>query len=360
MGEKDDSEGTDQEYLQIDILKAAMIALVIFDHAFSAGIKAGLGIQLWERLSVPTFLVITGFNYGRSFHRRGIIHLLDAFKGSYLSEKLKRYLMPFALLMIPMSILSILLAFFDVNLLSGLGPLPFWGPGIWYIPVILWGVLILPPLYISFQRRPKLTLVLCFVNDFAMHWLLYWLLQITEGSLTLQEAMLFFFQTNVLYYLSAVALGMWFSGGHGLEEERNRFIWFLLPLSLGYLLYYEIMDSQIFFLSSDYNLFGFPYAAFIFLVGMAVLPRESDSIWGRISARLGKGTYHILLTQAFCFSILYRLFPGFREGALVATSYVFWYLVVIVLSFTFGSLWRRVERGILEKDATRDHTSKDG
>jgi surface polysaccharide O-acyltransferase-like enzyme len=55
----------DKNYFQVDILKALMIFLVIFDHTIPWSIKDNLGVSLWERISIPVFMVILGFNFGK-------------------------------------------------------------------------------------------------------------------------------------------------------------------------------------------------------------------------------------------------------------------------------------------------------
>ena len=52
-----------KDYFQIDFLKVVMIFLVIFDHTIPWTLKGDIGVALWERISIPVFLVIMGFNY---------------------------------------------------------------------------------------------------------------------------------------------------------------------------------------------------------------------------------------------------------------------------------------------------------
>ena len=63
---KEEHEG---HYFQVDLLKAFMIAFVVLDHALGYTNKWGMGLELWERLSIPIFLIILGFNMGNSFKR---------------------------------------------------------------------------------------------------------------------------------------------------------------------------------------------------------------------------------------------------------------------------------------------------
>ncbi|MHA1670808.1 MAG: hypothetical protein ACTSV5_09540, partial [Promethearchaeota archaeon] len=57
-------------FFQVDVLKTIMIFLVIFDHTIPWDIKDNLGVALWERISIPVFLVIMGFNMGLSFQKK--------------------------------------------------------------------------------------------------------------------------------------------------------------------------------------------------------------------------------------------------------------------------------------------------
>ena len=71
----DEIEIRDERFFQIDFLKAVMIFLVIFDHTIPWDIKDYMGVIFWERISIPVFLVIMGFNMGISFQKRGEITL---------------------------------------------------------------------------------------------------------------------------------------------------------------------------------------------------------------------------------------------------------------------------------------------
>ena len=72
-------ETRESSYFQVDFLKAIMIFLVIFDHMVSWNIKSELGVALWERISIPVFLVIMGFNMGRSFQRKETTELRELY-----------------------------------------------------------------------------------------------------------------------------------------------------------------------------------------------------------------------------------------------------------------------------------------
>ena len=96
--EEDISPSRDTHFFQIDFVKAAMIFLVIFDHMVSWNIKNDIGVALWERISIPVFLVILGFNMGHSFRSHGEVTLKQLYSWGYFKRKILRYIIPFAIL----------------------------------------------------------------------------------------------------------------------------------------------------------------------------------------------------------------------------------------------------------------------
>ena len=92
------SSSIKSDFFQIDFLKAVMIFLVIFDHFVSWNIKGDIGVALWERISIPVFLVILGFNMGHSFRGQGDKSLKQLYSCSYFKKKSLRYIIPFLIL----------------------------------------------------------------------------------------------------------------------------------------------------------------------------------------------------------------------------------------------------------------------
>ena len=82
-------------YFAIDLLKALMIFLVVFDHTYPWDLKNAMGAQLWERISIPIFLVIIGFNMALSFNRKGEKSLKKLYSKKYFKQKFWRYIYPF-------------------------------------------------------------------------------------------------------------------------------------------------------------------------------------------------------------------------------------------------------------------------
>ena len=201
-----------------------MISLVILDHVLPHLTKSILFIQFWLRLSVPIFLIIMGFNYGHSFQSRGCTSFKEIYSNGYFKRKTRRYIFPFLIIFIPLTLIAILLDNFAFRVFSNRAIFPFWGPGIWYIPVVLSAVMVLPALYLLFGKRPNLTIAVCFTNDLIMHVFMYYLLEVTQIGTVTHDLIRFLFQSNIMLYLSAIVLGFWFSVDHDLFSPKHRFI----------------------------------------------------------------------------------------------------------------------------------------
>lgn len=312
-----------KDFFQIDLLKAAMIFLVIFDHTIPWVIKNEIGVALWERISIPVFLVIMGFNFSQSAKTRG----KDNFGTKYLYRRLSRYLVPFAITYIISIVFGLLFyetenvqiwflrqgsSFEFIHLFIGI--LPFWGPGNWFIPVLFGSIILLPIIYKGFSGKTFwafLTLILCFLIEIGMQYVVY--SQFKPYTYQEISTVLMFF-CNILFYTSAIGLGMWISRNHKLFRWHNVINWILFPLSLTYIIAYQFFDfrftdsSGIAYLSGDYNFLVTPYSAFLVLLVIKIIPKTKKGKITRVISVVGKSTYHILLTQIIYFAVLVAVY----------------------------------------------------
>lgn len=335
LKEKEDNKS----FFQVDVLKAIMIFLVIFDHTIPWSIKDNLGVSLWERISIPVFMVIMGFNYGKSFQSKKD-HLSESFyTREYFWKKFFRFIVPFLILYLISTIIGGLIYGFSIDLIQAgqwdyrfndfhllIGILPFWGPGNWFIPVIFGAIIILPGLYKGFaesQLKAIYTLIICFLIEIIVQSIIFFVFKNPNPPPTFQTwedyYCSLFFIYSIFMLLSAVGFGMWFSRDHELLSKNNIFVWILFFLSLTYLIAYQFFGYQIVvdgipFLTGDYNFMVFPYSAFLFLVAMKVLPAKSTSKIAKVIKMISKSTYHILLVQILYFAIVFALY-GDHYGA---------------------------------------------
>ncbi|MFX0002066.1 MAG: acyltransferase family protein [Candidatus Hodarchaeota archaeon] len=361
-----------ENFFQIDILKAAMIFLVIFDHIVSWNIKSYIGVSLWERISIPVFLVIMGFNMGRSFQRQEVQTLKELYSWSYFKNKIIRYILPFLTLYIASTFIGLFMYGFDLTAMWWgqyypehgfmqlfIGYLLFWGPGNWFLPVLFQSILIMPLLYFLFKKKPIFALVLCFVVEIAFQLGIFFFI----GDITSWEEVhiLNLIMNSVLFYLPGIALGLWFSFGYNLNEDRNFFVWLLYPISLAFIVAhqffsYRIRIDGIPLLRGDYHFLIIPYSAFLFLLAMKFLPQKSDWRISRGISLISRSTYHILLTQILGYGMITAFWgthyvidtlvtlPLDLNEIFLLIEYALNLIVLGVLFVSFGILWYKIDQ----------------
>ena len=367
----------DKNYFQVDILKALMIFLVIFDHTIPWSIKDNLGVSLWERISIPVFMVILGFNFGKSFQRKKTYLSESYYTREYFWNKLFRYFFPFLMLYLVSTVIGGLFYGFSIDLIQAgqwgihfneihllIGIIPFWGPGNWFIPVIFGAIIILPGLYKWFsESRSKAiyTLIICFIIEIIVQTIIFTLFKNPNPPPTFASWDAYYYALFFIYSIfllfSAVGFGMWFSRDHNLFSKNNVFLWILFPISLSYLIAYQFYDYRILvngipFLTGDYNFMVFPYSAFLFLVALKVFPKDSNSKMAKIIKTISRSTYHILLVQILYFAIVFALY-GDHYGASIfginQSNEIITYLYLIVnwsICIPIGIFWWHIEQRV--------------
>ena len=356
-----------KNFFQVDLMKALMIFLVIFDHTIPWSIKNEIGVSFWERISIPVFLVIIGFNMGLSFKRQGASSLKELYSWNYFKKKFFRYLAPFLALYIVSTIIGLFFYRFNFNAMYYgqlypdygtinyyLGILPFWGPGNWFIPVILGSIFILPLVYWLFIKSKIIALISCFVIEFLMQLIVFFVFgQFTSW----EEAHLYdFFALNILYYLSGIGLGIWFSFGYKISEKRNLFMWILFSISLLYIIQYQFFDFRLQidgvpFLRGDYHFLFIPYSAFLVLLAINFIPKKRKNKVAKIISTIGKSTYHILLVQILYFAVLIAIYRDHYGASIlgVATDDLNVYLNFLInlsICVPIGVIWWSIENSI--------------
>ena len=340
-------------FFQVDALKALAIAFVIFDHSRPITIYSITAAPFWERISIPLFLLIMGFNSGLSFKRSGAITLKELYSRSILKKRLKRYFLPFLFLYAGSWLLGIYFNALDFSVYTLIGWLPFWGPGNWFIFVLFTSVFVLPLVYRGFISHPKLTLLLCFLSELALQFVLFAFIPMPIQS---YEAgfVAGLIRMNILFYLPAVGMGLWFSEGYDIMEKRNRFMWIALPLSILYMTAYTFFEFRVQIVEGDiihsliwgdYTFLLYPYSAFLFLFALEFLPAEPSGRISRFIARIGKSSLHIYYFQIFYMSIMWYLFTYSQEGfGSEIALYIIYYLVNLAVCFMGGLIWYEASR----------------
>ncbi|MHA1511334.1 MAG: acyltransferase family protein [Promethearchaeota archaeon] len=351
-----------KNYFQVDIMKVWMISLVILDHS-TLRFLGQYGGAFWERIAIPGFLVVMGFNLGISFKEKGITTLKEAYSKEYFVSKMKRYVIPYIILYLIQGIIYIIVHTYfryemvylsrDLEGLRLLGFTFFWGPGMWFIPALFGSILIFPLLYICFNKAPIITFIACFVIEWSMHLLRFNIVPY-ESHITI-----WFFITHIFYMFSGIGMGLWISKNHEIFSLRNIIFWILLPLSLIFLGIYTVNGYEYLMLKmafyglgwigGDYNFITFPWSAILFLIILKIFPKNPknpENIFSKIIKEISRSTYHILLVQILYFSILFHFGVHRRNELnwdLNPTNLLWYYPLNLLITFTGGVIWQTLE-----------------
>ena len=355
-------------YFQLDVLKAIAIAFVVMDHSFTSEVKGPIGNLFWERLSIPFFLMVMGFNMAISLKYSGATSLRDFYTWQYFKRKIVRYVLPFLILYMGSIVLGLYFGFLSLNEYTLLGFLPFWGPGNWFIPLLFGFIVVAPFVYWAFKKQPILTMLLCFMSEIVLQLAMYIWLPLPFDS-ALEAFLVSAIRVSVLFFLPAIALGIWFSEGHDLFEKHNRFLAIYAPICFIFMVDYTthifrqigggvgyvftIIDD---IFRGDYTLLFYGYAAVIMLLGMMTIPQTTKGSIQRLIQKIGRASYHILLFQIFWMSIIYWItsheatyyheIPEFAVifGWPTPLLYIPFYLMSLTISFAGGLLWYHAEK----------------
>ncbi|RLI63160.1 MAG: hypothetical protein DRO88_10620 [Promethearchaeia archaeon] len=349
---------------QIDALKAIAMVLVIMDHSFTHQFLHQYGAPFWERIAIPIFMIIMGFNIGLSFRKRGEMSLEELYSWQYFEAKLRRYMIPYLLLYFIHGIIRLIVYtlnipvnsvyFYDEPIYRFLGYTFFFGPGLWFIPVIFGSILIFPLIYYFYTKFPTLAVIVTFEIELLTHGLAFALLALNGFVFNF---VLLFFLYSLSSMLSAVGIGLWLSTDYRWNSLRNVFLWIIFPIGILYMVLDFKNMLPFNFPFGDYHMFYFMYSGGLFMIAMRLFPKNPQGKLADFIRLVSKATYHILLAQIFYFSIIYQFFLHMNDGIPVTPdvfdgnpiNYLWYYPLNLIITFSIGIVWYRAETHFHQK-----------
>jgi hypothetical protein len=388
-------------FWQIDFLKVLAMLLVIMDHSTSHAELRTIGSPLWERIAIPIFMIVLGFNWASSLKKHKNLPYSQLFSWkNYWKNKILHFLFPYSIIYVLSGILilikdpTISVSIYSSHLFRYLLFPMVWGPGSWFIPALLITVLVFPLIYIMFDFLNKynvalIALIITFGIEVVWQFLINFSLDsyinrfygTPDWDLNIYYFIYFALICNPFRLMSAIGMGVWLSQNYKLLSARNILIWVLGIIS-GFCIYiytfyyneplpYQWSNLKRFLVlkvqdllnwsNGDYNFIFFPYSALIVLIILNILPKNPNGFFAKLITLISKSTFHILMVQIFYFSIVYNYFlPMFGEPAIWASIYpdiewvnLMFYPMNVVWTFGWGILWYWLESKFLKKQTTR-------
>ena len=196
----------------LDVLKGIALILIILTHySFTDDKRLLYAFPYWVDMGVPIFMIITGFVTAKSYERKGIDSLDEAYKPEYTVRSMLRFLIPFIMIFIVE--IFVMLRSNGFSGMPGIGMLAQGfllggnGPGAYYVPIMIQLVFVFPLIH-------RLVRLYRF-NGVVITWLITALCEMCRMAFQMTQAT----YCNLIFrYLPIVAYGIWLAS----EEYRPR------------------------------------------------------------------------------------------------------------------------------------------
>ncbi|MBU8923021.1 MAG: acyltransferase [Bacteroidales bacterium] len=328
----------------IDMVKGVAIFCVVIAHSLNNVTGNVLPVRYTIFRALAVFMILVGYNGAQSYLRRGWTDLRQMYDLNYLSKKFWRILRPFLLIFIIETIFVLLItpvridSWFSIIIIkSFLGG--GWGPGSFYIPVIIQCLLILPLLYLLLRKGIARALIMIFIVDVGIEIMLH--LYGIEPSL---------YRLLCFRYLIAISLGVFIV----FRPEGNK-IFLTLGAMTGFVYILALNTGHAGILEDlNWRIHKAPiyvWDLMLVVIMLKYFSRDDMSWFSRMFRYFGKASYHIFLVQMAYFFIVGITVKHFT-GLQVSQDQRF-LLINVVLCCVVGALFYRFESGFTLRRSDR-------
>jgi len=312
--------------LQIDYLKGLAIISVILLHSLTINQRDIIGGTYYILQAIPVFLILAGYNTIRSYLNKGITDLNSCYEKSYLMKKFKRIVLPYIFIWILELLILVItkqpVAITAKNLLI-LFIIGGWGPGGYFVALMVQFIIIIPVLYKIAQYNRYVMLITSFIISMSF--------EIISHYSNISNN---YYRIASFRFLFAVALGVYLAL-YQIKKRRLLIVGVLFSLvyitSINYfgltLPVYNIWQSQ--------NAPSFLWAFALVIIGLKKLPSKSKTIMGQLLGEIGRRSYHIFLCQALYFMSLVGLTSNLK--VYIATP------INVIVSIVLGLVFYQIE-----------------
>ncbi|MDO4541354.1 MAG: acyltransferase [Bacillota bacterium] len=285
----------------IDYIKAAAMISVIINHCnFTSAMEKELLYPFFIGLAVPFFILVSGFTFSLSFRKREEQGISHWYKKDIILPKLSRFLLPYFFI-------------FALELIYKLGPdkmvfdLPLiirtfffggYGPGSYYIPIIIQMLFIFPLCYWLIRKKSFSGVIIL-----GLIQLIY---QIVVYNIGLEDI---YYKRIFLRFLIFLAGGiyLYLHREDILKSRRNKIL--LLLSFVGGFIYIYLVNYQghVPAIFSSWRRTAMPTFFYVFPVLAVIvsgcLYKQISGKTGAVLSLIGAASYHIFLVQMFWFHI---------------------------------------------------------
>lgn len=336
--------------LSIDVFKAIAIIFVIILHIYvSKEFELRYAYPFTINLCIPIFMICTGFNLSLSDNRRFSKslklknYLYKRFTEKLLFKRLKRIFLPFLPLFIIFLCFTFqnkqfqtLKDFFYYLAVNG------WGPGSYYIPVLIQLYLIWPFIHYFSRHYFKSTLV--FIIAFAI------IFEILVNLNIFPELYYRYYIHRQLPFISfGILMESWYEQGvlnpkSLFKRDNGKLIGMIFSLICGLIF---IISNQYFnvepLIFKNWKASSVPTVMYVFPVlvflGIFINNISIPAFSRKLIMEISKASYHIYLIQMF-----YYLLPISQQS-----NFIYLMIQNLIICLSLGILYYWIEQYILKK-----------
>lgn len=290
----------------LDYLKAVCVLMVIVTH-YDWADKTSPFFTMLINMAVPIFMIISGYNFAMSNCKKAEGKLSRMYSWAMLKPKLVRFLIPFfTICLIEMVLLSMENRDIDPLRIFLLGA---YGPGSYYVPIMMQLLIIFPIIYILVAKNAKLGITVAGIANLLF-----------EIAVKVFEMDKYYYRLSIGRYLILIAFGCYLYLYPEHRVKRSQMTAMFL-VGFAYLVVVFGFDKKL-------PLFGYwkttalPVAFYIFPIVILLFRKFYHSRIpgkaGELLTRMGKASYHIFLIQM----VYYHFEMG---GAIMKAA---WYIAV--------------------------------
>lgn len=273
----------------IDVLKGFCMLMVVATHyAFSVEETKKLLFPFWVDMAVPIFMIISGFVYFKSFERRGINSLEEAYRPQSVVPKMMRYTCPFVLIFVFQLVLDAVMGIrYEGLVILKMLFTGAHGPGSYYYPVMMQFIFLYPIIFLLVKRNPFKGLLLCGAVNLSYE-VLKWAYGLNETA----------YRLLVFRYILVIAYGCYLATAEYKPKKWLSVASFVVGLAFilatGYGGYQPV--TLAFWTSTC-------FVAVLYVMPLAMLMITKCHFGFAPLELLGKASYHIFLVQMVYYTV---------------------------------------------------------
>ena len=308
----------------LDYLKAICVIMVIITH-YDWSDKSTPFFTMLINMAVPVFMIISGYNFAMSNKKKTNGKFRKMYEWKFLKSKLIRFLVPFfTVCLIEIAILAVEDKNINPFRIFVLGA---YGPGSYYVPIMIQLLVIFPIIYKMVERSAKWGIFLS-----GMANLLF------EICVIVFDMDKYYYRLSIGRYLLLIAFGchLYLHPEHRLKKRQLICMFFI---GMSYIIAVYGLDKE-FVIFGYWKTTAMPIAFYIFPIIVLFFRKfyhlTIPGSAGRLLTLIGQASYHIFLVQM----VYYHFKLG---GKIMSMPWCVAIPINIVISVSIGIMFYKLD-----------------